>query len=96
MEVISDAQLQRFRDDPERDPKAVLDTGLYRISRHPNYFGECLLWWGIYFIACGQTNSQGYWTFYSALFITFLIRFVSGVKMLEVKQKKKAGFRVYM
>ena len=71
-----------------------MKTGLWRYTRHPNYFGECLLWWGIYLIACGQPG--GARTFYSSLFITLLIRFVSGVPMLERKQMKKAAFRLYM
>ena len=91
MEVVADAQLQKHRDDPAMQG-INFDQGLFRYSRHPNYFGECLLWWGIYIIACG---SGGYLTFYSCLFITLLIRYVSGVAMLERKQKKRATFRVY-
>lgn len=85
-------QLQSHRDDPKK-AGTLMTTGLWRYTRHPNYFGECLLWWGIYLIACGQPG--GARTFYSCLFITLLIRFVSGVAMLERKQKKKAAFRLY-
>lgn len=92
-EIIGDMQLQSHRDDPKK-AGTVLKTGLWRYTRHPNYFGECLLWWGFYLIACGQPG--GARTFYSSLFITLLIRFVSGVAMLERKQKKKAAFRLYM
>lgn len=92
-EVIGDAQLQAHKDDPAQKGQ-LMKSGLWKYSRHPNYFGESLLWWGVYLIACGQKD--GYWTFYSALFITLLLRYVSGVAMLERKQKKKAEFRVYM
>merc|ERR1719199_1654485 len=98
IEMIADKQLQAHRDDPEM--KGVLmKTGLWRYSRHPNYFGECLSWWGIYLIACGgKTGQMGGWqTFYSALFISLLIPFVSGIRILEkYRQTRKAAFRVYM
>lgn len=77
----------------------LLKTGLWRYSRHPNYFGECLSWWGIYLIACGgATGAAGGWkTFYAPLFISLLIPFVSGIRILEqYRQKNKAVFRVYM
>lgn len=92
-EVIGDMQLQGHRDDPSKKGQ-VLASGLWRYTRHPNYFGEALLWWGTYLIACGQPG--GIRTFYAPLFISLLLRFVSGVPMLERKQKKKPAFRVYM
>lgn len=52
------------------------------------------MWWGIYLIACNV--GKGYWTFYSALFITLLVRFVSGVPLLERKQMKNPEFIKYM
>jgi len=82
MEVIGDMQLQKFRDDTNNRGK-VIDTGFWRYTRHPNYFGEALSWWGIYLIACGAP--EGYWTFWSALFMSLLLRWVSGVRMLELK-----------
>ena len=96
-EVIGDAQLQAHRDD-ESKRGTIITSGLWRITRHPNYFGECFAWWGVYLLALGGESGvhNGWATFYSALFITLLIRYVSGVAMLERKQKKKAAFRVYM
>ena len=85
--------MQAHRDDPTKKG-TIITTGLWRYTRHPNYFGECLLWWGIYVIACGQQDGE--YKIFSPIFITLLIRFVSGVAMLERKQKKKAAFRVYM
>jgi len=67
---------------------------VWRYSRHPNYFGESVMWWGIYLISCNI--DKGYWTFFSALFITLLVRFVSGVPLLERKQKKNPEFLKYM
>ena len=72
----------------------MIKTGIWRYTRHPNYFGEAFLWWGIYLVSCGTTD--GYKTIYSASFITFLLLKVSGVAMLERAQKKKPEFRVYM
>jgi len=99
MEIIGDKQLQAFRDD-ENNRGKVIDTGFWRYTRHPNYFGEALSWWGIYIIACGvpgtATHTAGYWTFWSALFITLLLRYVSGVRMLELKQRLKPAYRIYM
>lgn len=92
-EAVGDSQLQAHRDD-ESKKGTLIRSGLWKYTRHPNYFGEAFSWWGIYVIACGTEG--GYWTFYSALFITLLLRYVSGVAMLERKQKKKADFRVYM
>jgi steroid 5-alpha reductase family enzyme len=58
---------------------------LWRYSRHPNYFGEAVMWWGLYIIACGL--EYGWILFYSPLFITLIIRFVSGVPFPEKKYK---------
>ena len=71
-----------------------MTSGLWRYTRHPNYFGEALLWWGVWIMSC--RHAGGFYTIYSALCITWLIRYISGVEMLEVKQKKKAEFRLYM
>jgi steroid 5-alpha reductase family enzyme len=59
----------------------VLQTGLWRYSRHPNYFGEILMWWGIFIIT--TPLPYGWWGVFGPLTITFLLRFVSGVPLLE-------------
>jgi len=93
IETLADMQLQAHRDDASKKG-TLIKTGLWRYSRHPNYFGECLSWWGFYIIDLGIPG--GVWTFYSPLFLLLLIRYVSGVRMLEKKkQMKKAEFRVY-
>jgi steroid 5-alpha reductase family enzyme len=91
-EAIADAQLYYFKKDPNNKGK-IITTGLWRYTRHPNYFGEASLWWGIYLVACAQP--QGYLTFFAPLFITLLVRYVSGVPLLERKQMKNPDFQQY-
>ena len=62
----------------------ILKTGVWRYTRHPNYFGEAAMWWGIYLIAF-NLGLGGKLTIFSAITITLLVRFVSGVEMLEQK-----------
>mmetsp|Transcript_20818 Transcript_20818/g.18440 ORF Transcript_20818/g.18440 Transcript_20818/m.18440 type:complete len:120 (-) Transcript_20818:28-387(-) len=71
-----------------------MKSGLWRYSRHPNYFGEATLWWGIFLISTSLT--WGFVTFYSALTITLLVRFVSGVPFMEEKYSKRRDFQIYM
>lgn len=78
-EVVGDLQLSRFRKDPSNRGK-VLDTGLWRYTRHPNYFGNATLWWGFYLVAL---SAGGWWTIVSPLLMTFLLLKVSGVALLE-------------
>ncbi len=78
-EVGGDRQLARFKSDPSNRGQ-VLDTGLWRYTRHPNYFGECALWWGYYLMACA---AGGWWTLASPLLMSFLLLRVSGVALLE-------------
>lgn len=78
-EVGGDAQLARFKADPDNEGK-VLDTGLWRYTRHPNYFGEFTLWWGYYLLA---VSAGGWWTLLSPLLMSFLLLRVSGVALLE-------------
>jgi steroid 5-alpha reductase family enzyme len=80
IEVLADAQLQRFRADPAKRG-AVLDTGLWRFSRHPNYFGEALLWWGFWLAAVPVPG--GWATFFAPALMTFLLVRVSGVSLLD-------------
>lgn len=88
IEVISDHQLSSHLANPERGSGKFLKTGLWRYSRHPNYFGEILIWWGIFVIACGL--EYGWITIYSAIFITLCIRLLSGVPFPEEKYKDNA------
>jgi len=78
-EAIGDAQLERFRADPANRGR-VLDRGLWRYSRHPNYFGDATLWWGIFLVAAA---TDAWWSAIGPLVMTVLLRRVSGVTLLE-------------
>ena len=78
-EAAGDWQLQRFRADPSNAGK-VMDRGLWRYTRHPNYFGEFCLWWGFYCIA---VSAGGWWSLPAPLLMSFLLLKVSGVALLE-------------
>ncbi len=78
-EAVADAQMARFRADP-RNRGRVMDQGLWRFSRHPNYFGECCLWWGLWLVAAA---AGAWWTVLSPLLMTVLLLKVSGVPLLE-------------
>ena len=78
-ETFADLQMARFKTDPA-NRGAVMDRGLWRYSRHPNYFGEFCLWWGYYLIAVA---AGGWWTVVSPLVMSFLLLKVSGVALLE-------------
>ena len=92
-ESVADAQLAAFRADPENRDK-VLDSGLWRYSRHPNYFGECTLWWGFYLLAVA---AGGWWSFPAPLLMTFLLLRVSGVTLLERDiSERRSAYRDYV
>jgi len=79
-ETVGDFQLARFRADPANRAR-VMDRGLWRYTRHPNYFGDCCVWWGLYAIAAA--TPLGAWTIASPIAMTFLLLRVSGVALLE-------------
>jgi steroid 5-alpha reductase family enzyme len=74
--------------------RAVLDTGLWRYSRHPNYFGESLVWWGIGLVAVSHAS---YWGLFGPAFITFMLVKVSGVTMTEADiAERRPAYREYV
>lgn len=79
-EAVADEQLRRFRRRPDSRGR-VLDTGLWRYSRHPNYFGEAVLWWGLFLFAAAVPG--GWMTAASPALMTWLLLRVSGVTLLE-------------
>lgn len=91
-EVIADGQLRAYLQLKQR-PK-VLDTGLWKYSRHPNYFGELLMWWGIGCI--GLQASYGWIGLAGPLLLSILIIFVSGIPPIEKRRAKDAAYREYM
>lgn len=91
-ESLADWQLLRFKSKPE-NKGAVLEEGLWKLSRHPNYFGEIVLWWGIFLVSL----PYGPWwlLLLSPSTITWLLLRVSGVPLLEEKQQKDPAYREY-
>jgi steroid 5-alpha reductase family enzyme len=90
IEAAADAQKSRFRAQPENQGKFI-NTGLWKWSRHPNYFGEITLWVGVALIALPTLQGWGYLTLISPLFVALLITRVSGVPMLEERADQKWG-----
>lgn len=91
-EAIGDEQLRRFKSDPANKGR-LMTTGLWSWTRHPNYFGEVLLWWGVWLIAMEIPGA--WWTIIAPLGITFLILRVSGVSMLEKLMRSRPGYEEY-
>jgi steroid 5-alpha reductase family enzyme len=79
-EAVGDGQLARFKADPANRGK-VMNQGLWAYTRHPNYFGECLMWWGLFVVALAAP--QNIWTVVGPVTITVLLLKVSGVALLE-------------
>lgn len=79
-EAVGDAQLARFKADPANAGR-VLDRGLWRFTRHPNYFGDACAWWGLWLIALAVPG--GFWSIVGPIAMTVLLTRVSGVPMLE-------------
>ena len=91
-EAVADWQMARFKADPANRGR-VCDCGLWRYSRHPNYFGEAVLWWGIWCAA----GAGAFWTIVSPLLLTWLLLRVSGVRLLETDLlNEKPGYRDYV
>lgn len=91
-EAVGDFQLLRFKKNPENQGK-IIQSGLWRLTRHPNYFGEATLWWGIFLISLG--SSLGWFAIISPLLIDFLLLKVSGIPMLEEKYAGNPEFAAY-
>jgi steroid 5-alpha reductase family enzyme len=92
-EAVADGQLARFKSDPATRGK-VLDRGLWRYTRHPNYFGEAVLWWGWFLVAAA---AGGWWTVFAPLLMTFLLLKVSGVALLEKDiGERRPDYRSYV
>ena len=90
IEVVSDAQKTRFRQDPANRDQFI-QSGLWAWSRHPNYFGEILLWFGIALIAYPVLQGLQHFALISPIFVFVLMNYVSGVRMLEARADRKWG-----
>ena len=93
-EVIGDAQMVQFKADRANQGK-VCDRGLWRYTRHPNYFGEAVLWWGFWCFAAA--TPAGGWTVVAPIVLTLCLLRVSGVSLLERQLvEEKLSYRQYM
>src|SRR4051812_35083867 len=94
IEAVGDAELAAYKRDPDRGP--VMDRGLWGLSRHPNYFGDALLWWGIW-LAGGAAS--GWWpgllSVLAPLAMTHFLRNVTGAKLLEQTMSQRDGWAEY-
>lgn len=93
-ESIGDAQLRRFLSNPGNKGK-VLNTGLWKYTRHPNYFGEVTQWWGIWLISLSLWNVPAFVSIIGPLTISFLILKVSGVPLLEKSMAQNPVYNEY-
>ena len=95
-EAVADAQLARFRADPARQGQ-VMQQGLWRWSRHPNYFGEACVWWGLGLMALASGGWGATWALVSPLLMTVLLLRVSGVSLLEKDiVERRPAYRDYI
>ena len=93
-ETLGDAQLARFKADPANKGR-VMDRGLWRYTRHPNYFGDFSVWWGIYLVALEGHGT--WWAVAGPLLMSFLLIRVSGVAMLEKTiGTRRPGYEEYV
>ena len=90
IEVVADAQKRQFRRNPEAGGRFIT-TGLWAWSRHPNYFGEIILWVGIALVALPALSGWQLATLISPIFVFVLLNYVSGVRMLEASADKRWG-----
>jgi len=93
-EAVGDAQLKTFKSNPENKGK-IMQSGLWKYTRHPNYFGEALMWWAIWIISMSTLSWINILGIIGPLFITYLLLFVSGVPLLEKKYKDNEAFQAY-
>lgn len=98
-ETVGDHQLDTFLRNPENKGK-IIQSGLWHYTRHPNYFGEALMWWGLWVVALPVVYTSGF-VYVGASFllspflITYLLRYVSGVPMVEKALAQKAEWAAY-
>lgn len=91
-EVVGDYQLQQFIADKNKKTR-LMTNGLWKYTRHPNYFGEATMWWGIFFISL--VNTRSLIGIIGPIMITYLLLFVSGVPMLEKRYEGRKDYDEY-
>jgi steroid 5-alpha reductase family enzyme len=92
-ETVGDRQLERFKADPA-NRGTIMDRGLWRYTRHPNYFGDAAVWWGIFLIGCGSWASLA--TIFAPLLMTYLLIWGSGKRLTEKRMmRNRPGYAQY-
>lgn len=91
-ESVGDHQLKQFKLPPANKGQ-LITHGLWKYSRHPNYFGEAAQWWGLWIMAI--SGGRNYWLFFSPLLITLFLLYVSGVPLLEKKYEGRPDWEAY-
>lgn len=91
-EAVGDAQLRRFKADPANRGR-IMDQGLWAWTRHPNYFGDACVWWGVYVVAAAQW--PGVLTVVSPLAMTYFLVYATGARLLEQHMAKRPGYADY-
>ncbi|CCV64258.1 Steroid 5-alpha reductase domain protein [Alteracholeplasma palmae J233] len=93
-EVVGDTQLRRFIKNPNNKGK-IIQTGVWKYTRHPNYFGEVVMWWSIFVISLATLNINVIYGIVSPIIMTLLLLFVSGVPLLEKRYRDHAEYQEY-
>ncbi|GAA2306413.1 DUF1295 domain-containing protein [Streptomyces caniferus] len=93
VESVGDVQLARFKADPDNRGR-VMDRGLWGWTRHPNYFGDFLVWWGLFLLACGTAQAAAV-TVVSPLVMSYLLTYGSGKRLLENHLADRPGYAAY-
>jgi steroid 5-alpha reductase family enzyme len=91
-EAVGDAQLMRFKADGANRGK-IMQSGLWSYTRHPNYFGDFMVWWGIYLVAL--STGGAWWTVIGPLVMSTLLMRVSGRDLLEARMRARPGYAEY-
>jgi steroid 5-alpha reductase family enzyme len=91
-ETVGDAQLKKYKSDPDNKGK-IMDTGLWSLTRHPNYFGDAAVWWGLGLVAAGSW--PGLVALIGPAIMTYSLVNVTGAKLNEKSQRKKPGWDDY-
>eukprot|EP00923_Selenidium_pygospionis_P026925 GHVN01048295.1.p1 GENE.GHVN01048295.1~~GHVN01048295.1.p1 ORF type:complete len:159 (-),score=27.13 GHVN01048295.1:147-623(-) len=91
-EAIGDFQLALFKRNPLNEGK-IMTTGLWHYTRHPNYFGDFLVWWGLY--AFSASTHRGWWSVFSPIVMAILLLRISGVSLTEKNMRGRQGYNDY-
>lgn len=92
-EAVGDAQLAAYKADPDRPP--VMDRGLWAWTRHPNYFGDACVWWGLFLVGAAASGWWGLLAVVSPLAMTYFLVFATGARLLERTMMQRPGYPEY-